>query len=76
MGNNEMTVGELIEMLQELPEDALVRFASQPAWPFEYEIKDRAVEGKTEDGEAVVYLVEGEQMGYLPAEVAGEAWNR
>ena len=49
---------------------------SQPAWPFEYEIKDRAVEGKTEDGEAVVYLVEGEQLGYLAAEVAGEAWNR
>ena len=76
MGNNEMTVADLIEMLQELPEDALVRFASQRAWPFEYEIKDRAVEAETEDGTPVAYLVEGRQFGYLPAQVAGEAWNR
>ena len=74
MGNNEMTVGELIEMLQDMPEDALVRFASQPQWPFEYEIKRDVVEHDTEEGDTVVYLVEGEQLGYLAAEVAEQAW--
>ena len=33
-----MTVGELIQELKYMDEDATVRFASQPSWPFEYSI--------------------------------------
>ena len=39
-----MTVGELIETLEDMKdsvgENAEVRFASQPSWPFEYSIRD------------------------------------
>lgn len=42
---DEMTVGELIELLGQFDQDSKVRFASQPSWPFEYSIKD-AVEGE------------------------------
>ena len=70
-----MTVRELIEELKYMDEDATVRFASQPSWPFEYSIygviqttvKDR------EDNEIdMVYLEEGRQVGYLPAEAKEE----
>ncbi len=70
-----MTVGELIEELRLMDQDAPVRFASQPNWPFEYSINgvvQAAVDkpGKyTYDGyeqEDVVYLEEGKQIGYLP----------
>lgn len=32
------TVAELIELLQDMPQDAPIKFASQPSWPFEYSI--------------------------------------
>ena len=66
-----MTIGELIAELEDLDEDMEVRFASQPAWPFEYSISGVAW---TPDGESdrVVYLVEGDQLGYLPSEVKTE----
>jgi len=39
-----MTIQQLIETLEEIKErvseDAEVRFASQPSWPFEYSIRD------------------------------------
>jgi hypothetical protein len=39
-----MTIQQLIETLEEIKEhvseDAEVRFASQPSWPFEYSIAD------------------------------------
>ncbi len=71
-----MTVGELIEELRLFDQDATVRFASQPSWPFEYSINGvvQAVVDKpdkhTYDGyeqEDVVYLEEGRQIGYLPS---------
>ena len=34
-----MTVGELIEMLEEHDRDSTVYFLSQPMWPFEYSIQ-------------------------------------
>jgi hypothetical protein len=34
-----MTVGELLELLEDFPEDAEVRLAHQPSWPFEYSIE-------------------------------------
>ena len=70
-----MTVRELIEELRLADQDATVRFASQPSWPFEYSIygvvqttvKDR------EDNEIdMVYLEEGRQVGYLPSEAKEE----
>ena len=70
-----MTVRELIEELRLTDQDATVRFASQPSWPFEYSIygvvqttvKDR------EDNEIdMVYLEEGRQVGYLPSEAKDE----
>jgi hypothetical protein len=35
-----MKVKHLIEMLEECPQDAVVRSASQPSWPFENTIVD------------------------------------
>jgi len=65
-----MTVGELVEILQGMNTDAEVRLATQPSWPFEYDVSEV---GETED---VVYLAEGEQVGYLPAAVsAGLGWS-
>lgn len=35
-----MTVGQLMEMLEGLDSDMEVRFASQPSYPFEYDIEN------------------------------------
>jgi len=107
-----MSVGDLLEILEGLEPDMEVRFASQPAWPFEWsiekaevirpseidpeEIEDMKKElsrlqseksGSEEDlvsiseleesiqmltsdeGDEVLYLVEGSQLGYLPTSV-------
>lgn len=72
-----MTLVELIEALEEMAEqygeDTPVRFASQPSWPFEYDITavqvtepDDNEEWVVEDAGPVIYLVEGSQLGYLP----------
>ncbi|MGF6607074.1 hypothetical protein OKW45_001974 [Paraburkholderia sp. WSM4175] len=83
-----MKVAELIKLLEGLPEDADIRIAQQPNWPFEYGIADAVLVGpdarppgyepdpdEYEDeqpDENVVYLVEGAQLGYLPGVVARE----
>ncbi len=110
---NKLTVAELIAELQNMPQDAEVRLAHQPSWPFEYAI-DQVVcagedvkllteeqleamsdderqdaenlidEGRAicwEEGEdlpqPVVYLGEGQQIGYLPGAAANElGWGR
>ena len=61
-----MTVGELIAELEQYDEDATVRFAEQPSWPFKYSIRHETA--VSEDG-STVYLVEGEQLEYLPGEI-------
>jgi hypothetical protein len=71
-----MRVRELIEELEGMNPEAEVRFASQPSWPFEYNIQG-VVECNPEDESdnepaEVVYLVEGNQIGYLPGEVKDE----
>lgn len=71
-----MTVTELKEILEDMNPDAEVRFASQPSWPFEYDITDAIETNQCEcppddctcEDEVVVYLVEGSQLGYLPSE--------
>ena len=40
-----MTVKELIEELEYLDPNIEVRFASQPNWPFEYDIRGVVVAG-------------------------------
>lgn len=65
-----MTVDRLKEILEYYDGDTEVRFASQPSWPFEYSITD-AVLVNTDDSE-VVYLEEGNQIGYLPEEAKDE----
>ncbi|MFP3549770.1 hypothetical protein SB861_03510 [Paraburkholderia sp. SIMBA_049] len=40
-----MKVADLMEMLEGLPEDADVRIAQQPNWPFEYSIRDAVLVG-------------------------------
>lgn len=77
-----MTVEELIEALSGLPPETEVRFAHQPSWPFEYSISDLHVaypsdsedddDGEPLDrpGEVVAYLVEEQQLNYLPGAVS------
>jgi len=71
-----MTVRELIEELQFMNQDAEVRFASQPNWPFEYDIDSiisvEIENRRTGEDEEVVYLEEGSQIGYLPKEAKSE----
>lgn len=62
-----MKVRELIEMLGNFPEDAEIRFASQPNWPFEYSIGEDIV---MNDEENIVYIAEDRQIGYLPGDIA------
>lgn len=75
-----MTVGELKNLLESFDDETEVRFASQPNWPFEYEIEDAVLADLNYTGEQsleeyykeeredyVVYLVEGRQLRYLPS---------
>ena len=79
-----MTVRELIDALQYFDENQEVRLAQQPNYPFEYSI-DNVVEFSKEgahdpyesedsvrqdaDDEHIVYITEGQQLGYLSKEV-------
>ena len=65
-----MTVSELKEILEHYDDDMEVRFASQPSWPFEYSILDAVLAHV--DEEDVIYLEEGQQLGYLPREAKEE----
>lgn len=70
-----MTVRELIEELRLVDQDATVRFASQPSWPFEYSIYgvvQTTVRDNEDNERDMVYLEEGRQVGYLPAEAKDE----
>lgn len=61
-----MRVEELLEELEQFDPGAEVRVAQQPAWPFEYSVSEVVA---SDDGQ-VVYLVEADQLGYFPGEVA------
>lgn len=61
-----MTVEELIQELEQMDRDAEVRIAQQPSWPFEYDLN-----GVIESG-GKVWIVEGEQKGYLEGDVASD----
>ena len=70
MHTNDLTIGQLLELIEGLPEDTPLRMAQQPAWPFEYLVGEPVIVA-TEDG-PVVYLPEAGQTGYLSGEVAHE----
>jgi hypothetical protein len=60
-----MNARDLIEQLQQLDPDTKIRYAHQPNYPFEYSIEpDMAI--VTTKGIEIAYLVEKEQIGYLP----------
>ena len=74
-GSDKLTVSQLIEELEDLDPDAEVRLATQPNWPFEWHlstIEPGPAMPVTIDDQPVVYLVEGEQLGYLPDPVCRE----
>ena len=65
-----MTLGELKEEIEYLiesegvSENASVLFASQPNWPFEYDISTMT-HVEDDKGNLTVYMAEGSQLGYL-----------
>jgi hypothetical protein len=97
-----MNVYDLKQILEGMDDDVEVRWAAQPAWPFEYDIHDAVEieldededdEDEDEDSEGcdcgcpgcdcdsdkkkkvkkkVLYLTEGDQLGYLPTQVSKE----
>lgn len=69
-----ITVAELIEQLQDLDQGAEVRLATQPSWPFECSIVEPQ-EYFGEEGEVIVYIGEGAQLGYLPRQAADDVWG-
>ncbi|MCZ0983991.1 hypothetical protein O1L60_45335 [Streptomyces diastatochromogenes] len=72
MAEMEMTVGELIEQLEQMDPEATVRLATQPQYPFEYSIGRVA---EAEDG--ICWIGEGEQLGYLGEEARDALeWHR
>lgn len=67
------TVGDLLAALEEYDHDTPIRLAQQPGWPFEYSVGqvvctpwDADGDGTEPAGPPVVWLGEGEQVGYLP----------
>jgi len=74
LDHNRLTVEELMEELEGCDPDAEVRIAQQPAWPFEYALDPAhaVVAVDLDDRQPVVYLVEGQQLGYLPGQAADQ----
>lgn len=67
-----MTVEDLIEELENYPDNAEVRLALQPHYPMEHYI-GRVVSVEEPDGKSVVYIAETTGgNGYLPGAVAEE----
>ena len=61
-----MTIGELIERLEEakdaLGEDVEVRYASQPSYPFDYNIREVHILGKDERREIAIEAMREDGM--------------
>jgi len=79
-----MTLTDLIRRLEEegllfvedgeigVNEDCEILMAHQPSWPLEFQIRDIAL--VEIDNHSILYIVEGEQNGYLPEEVSEQIW--
>lgn len=79
MTHTEMTVGDLIDLLNACDRSAPVRQAMNPFFPMAHRLA-QVVQSADETGQFVVYLAEGRdadtQLGHLPPEVAVElAWH-
>src|SRR6187200_822424 len=77
MDGSEVNINELIEYLQDLQSehgDSIeVRLAMQPNWPMEYSI---GAVGVSRERQPVVYISEGQQLGYLPGKAgAAVGWS-
>jgi hypothetical protein len=77
-----MKVKELIELLQEQDEDAEVRLAHQPRYPMEYSVKGiassldlEACVEPADEANQIVFLVEGDWLGYGRPEVWEAAYR-
>lgn len=71
------TLGSLIEDLQQLvwqgvDENTPVKLATQPSYPFEYEVGEVVAVTLGEDDQEFVYISEGENQQYLAGAVAAE----
>lgn len=74
MMNNEMTVRELIEILQEHDGDAPVRIATQPSWPLAHLIGNVVSAGPEDDEydeESIVWISTGEHPQDSPHAPSG-----
>jgi len=60
-----MTIGELIERLEEakdaVGEDVEVRYASQPSWPFENNIREVHILGRLDRRELAIEAIQREE---------------
>lgn len=71
------TLGSLIEELQSLvrqgvDENTPVKLATQPSYPFEYEVGEIVTCTLGEDDQEFVYISEGDNQQYLAGAVASE----
>ncbi len=64
-----MTVGDLLDLMDGYDEEVEVRFATQPSYPLEYEIGGADSVMLDGNGTEILYLIEGNQLGYLPSKV-------
>lgn len=65
------TVSDLIRELEQYDPDVEVRLAIQPNYPFEYSISSYncpVAEVMDDNGNYTLYIVQGEQLGYLSQE--------
>ena len=65
-----LTVAQLRDLLADLPDDAEVRLAVQPSWPFEHRILQTGIARVGRH----VYIAEAGQIGMLPSAVAKRVW--
>ncbi|MEV2258539.1 hypothetical protein AB0J13_07740 [Streptomyces anulatus] len=77
--DEEMTVGEAIELLSACDPSARLRLAMNPFFPMAHR-PQQVIQSADQTGRPVVYLAEGRgadtQLGHLPPEVAVElAWH-
>ena len=66
-----MTVGQLIEMLQDYDPAAEIRLATQPNYPLESSVRgvvsnDDMAATHGDADENIVWITEGSQIGYAP----------
>jgi hypothetical protein len=65
--SDKLTVEALIEALEDCDPNAEVRLAHQPSWPLQFAVdSDHPTAALDLEDGPVVFLREGEPLGYLP----------